>query len=326
MMKVRVRVLWMSLSAFFIASTLTPIEVKTSKYPATLSVSSLHDNFTKTETSSAMVVEVSGKAPSQRGPGYPTTRQFLQLSETKVLTASWTTGRRPWWILGVPIALCGSSLTVSGMLMQKFSFLWDQPLESRRVCSCCFNWRWMFGMLLFAIGNGVTWLALGMAPNSVLACFNSWNIIFTMVVAPAVFGEAISRSVKYFAVLLIVGCIWVVCAGPRSYRLRSFDTINLLFAERPFEAITIACGTVVVASLLANIFSKSCDTNARWNTLRVTALAAIFACYSVLFSKCTSMVMAAADYQIVATGVHHQFFLWLGMTPLCASLQIHFLN
>merc|ERR1719235_2443037 len=84
------------------------------------------------------------------------------------------------------------------------------------------NKMWICGFILFGAGNLTTWAALGLAPNSVLSCFNSWNIIFTFTIAPSWFPKcfdkpASSRS-KYCAFILVIGCCWVAITGPRSYR------------------------------------------------------------------------------------------------------------
>lgn len=237
----------------------------------------------------------------------------------------------------IVIAFCGSTLTVMGMVLQKFAHQKaveeaDATLEGDGDKDTCerfcylFNWRWILGLAVFAAGNAVTWVALGMGPNSVLACFNSWNIIFSMVIAPMWFGEHVPLCSKFSAVVLIGGCIWVTIAGPRSYRLQTIDSINMLFARFPFTLCCIICFTILVAAKVKHWFWQQERVWTASASVQITSMASIFACYAVLFSKCTSMLVQSSLVSNVSQVGYWQFYLWSGATVVCGICQIYFLN
>lgn len=233
-------------------------------------------------------------------------------------------------LLAIAISLVGASLTVVGMIVQKFS---HQEAEKQDARDCdlplvagCVSTRWLFGLGLFGLGNLVTWVALGLAPNSVLACFNSWNIVFAMVVAPAFLGEQVSQGAKRSAILLMLGCVWVTCAGPRSYRLETVESINLLFTKLPFTICSIALLTILVVVRIRIALWQHIRDWKSADILQVTLTAAIFGTYAVIFSKCTSMVVQSSVLEHEDGVGRWQFYLWAGLTLLFGLLQISFLN
>lgn len=190
----------------------------------------------------------------------------------------------------------------------------------------CIKPKWIGGLLLFAAGNVLTFVALGMAPNSVLSCFNSWNIILTMVIAPWWFNEVVSRRTKYCAAVLVVGCVWVAIAGPKSYRKQqTIDHINKLFGYPAFLVVTACIWTFYLASLLKYREVRLQRDWDIWTVAMVATMASISASYAVLFSKCCSTLVQVS----IASGhtqVRGDFFLYGVFAVLCGLSQIHFLN
>lgn len=247
------------------------------------------------------------------------------------------------WLLGIPIALLGSTMTVTGMLVQRMSQMpqnaattdvnEDAEKHEADAPSDFFyflNRMWIGGFLLFAAGNMITWISLSMAPNSVLSCFNSWNIIFTLVFAPSLFPSCfpheITRRTKFVAAMLVLGCCWVAIAGPRSYRLRTIGSLNLLFSYPAFQVCSATLGIVYIASVLrySSVLWKVAD----WDTFSVAQIAgigAISAAYAVIFSKCTSTLVSVSISSGVSQ-IKNTFFVYAILTFVCGLSQIHFLN
>mmetsp|Transcript_29654 Transcript_29654/g.80167 ORF Transcript_29654/g.80167 Transcript_29654/m.80167 type:complete len:473 (-) Transcript_29654:50-1468(-) len=243
------------------------------------------------------------------------------------------------FLLSIIIAFCGSTLTVMGMVLQKYAHqkmlegedirnddLTDKDRCLREQYCYLLNFRWILGLAVFAVGNAVTWVALGMGPNSVLACFNSWNIIFSMVVAPMWFGERVPPTAKLSAVVLIGGCIWVTICGPRSYRLHTIDSINMLFARFPFTLCCIICMTILAAAKIKHWFWQKERVWSASASVQITSMASIFSCYAVLFSKCTSMLVQSSVLSNISQVGSWQFYLWSCATVVCGICQIYFLN
>mmetsp|Transcript_6498 Transcript_6498/g.13397 ORF Transcript_6498/g.13397 Transcript_6498/m.13397 type:complete len:424 (-) Transcript_6498:108-1379(-) len=243
------------------------------------------------------------------------------------------------FFLGIAIAVFGATLTVLGLMVQKTAHMRGAQADEDYAAKCyCFSWRWIMGLSLFIAGNLVSWVSLGMGPNSVLACFNSWNIILAMVVAPMWFGETVTLHAKISAGILIAGCIWVTITGPRSYRMHSVESLSVYFHNLEFDI----CCIVLAVLLLTGKFNhwRMQHRGGPWTLLgitQVTIMAAICACYAVLFSKCTSMVVNSGVNRSISQQssvtemlgnnlAHWQFFVWAGATILCGVGQIHFLN
>lgn len=233
-------------------------------------------------------------------------------------------------LVGIPLSLLGSTMSVCGLLLQKASL---QNASSKEEVDADGNRPWvpswldrqfLTGLLLYGVGGFLAWIALGIAPNTVLACLNSWSIVVGPIMASTWFGERVSRVAAASALMLVVGCTWVACLGPRSYRLVTVDEINFLFAQIPFTICCVTCGTVLAAALLNYLWWRTCTPWSPVIVSLVSTAAAIFATYSVLFAKCTSMILQAAlvkdDF---AFG--YQFYLWLAGTCLCGPLGLYFL-
>merc|ERR1719261_1509295 len=73
--------------------------------------------------------------------------------------------------------------------------------------------RWLLGGLIWILGNLVCWVALGLAPQSIPAAINCWNIVISLVIAPWLLGEPVSTRTALSALLLACGTAWVVICG-----------------------------------------------------------------------------------------------------------------
>lgn len=235
---------------------------------------------------------------------------------------------RYFFLVGIPISICGATLTVLGLMVQKSShgpMVDDDPQEDKSLFGYCCNCRWIGGLLLLLAGNAITWVALGLAPNSVLCCFNSFNIILTMVIAPTWFGEVVSPRTKWCAGALVIGCCWVAVTGPRSYRLQTVDHINELFGFPAFKVCAVCIATFFLASLVRYLHvrtKKDWEPTTVWQILSMSSISASCA---VMFSKCTS-ALVQASVVTQQSQMKDQFFMYLAFSLVCGLSQLHFVN
>eukprot|EP00930_Biecheleria_cincta_P097672 TRINITY_DN89377_c0_g1_i1.p1 TRINITY_DN89377_c0_g1~~TRINITY_DN89377_c0_g1_i1.p1 ORF type:complete len:397 (-),score=25.37 TRINITY_DN89377_c0_g1_i1:304-1494(-) len=257
--------------------------------------------------------------------------QLLQPQDTSQLNAGSTSSDNLIWLLGIPISLLGSTLTVLGLLLQKKSHEpehidSDSSGEVAPPTLYCLNLKWVSGLLLFAVGNLVTWISLGMAPNAVLSCFNSWSIICTLVLAPRWFQhEVISSRTWLCAAVLVAGCTWVAIAGPRSYRSDTITDINKGFKQPAFLWCTACIGCFFALALFKYYREWQQKSWQLLTVAQITAASAICASYAMLLSKCSSVLMQSS-LQTSHNEMHDEFFAYLTGTIVCGALQIHFLN
>eukprot|EP00933_Yihiella_yeosuensis_P035026 TRINITY_DN2849_c3_g1_i1.p1 TRINITY_DN2849_c3_g1~~TRINITY_DN2849_c3_g1_i1.p1 ORF type:complete len:431 (-),score=31.77 TRINITY_DN2849_c3_g1_i1:310-1602(-) len=230
-------------------------------------------------------------------------------------------------LMSVVFTLTGASMTVIGFMVQKTAHSHKESTGSASLYF--FSPRWIFGFLIFLSGNLLTWIALGYGPASTLACFNSWNIIFAVVVAPMFFGESVSVGSKLAAIMLVLACVWVTLAGPLPGVVLDVHAIGGLFRTPAFLACSAACSLVLVSGLVRHCYSDAFAAAQPRSTtadLHIIAVAAIFGSYAVLFSKCTSILIQEGGHMSGHAWDHWQLWLWIAAIVLCGISQIHFLN
>jgi hypothetical protein len=127
-----------------------------------------------------------------------------------------------FWAIGVLVTLFGSTLTVVGFLVQKRSHSSESKDSTQPYCM---QREWLMGTAIWILGNFTCWIALGLAPQAILASLNCWNIGVTLVIAPLLLGEPISRWTAASCSLLAVGTGWVIACGPKQYQQQTVTSI-----------------------------------------------------------------------------------------------------
>jgi len=233
-------------------------------------------------------------------------------------------GTEWFWAIGALITLIGATLTVVGLMVQKQSHV-----ASGAVCSTRAYWmeaKWLLGGAIWLTGNLVCWIALGLAPQCILASINSWNIVVTLAIAPWWLGEPVSTRLVGSAALLVSGTAWVVLCGPREYQQH---TVNLIFdALGKTQSI---CAFAVTWIFLLAMLALACQ---RWHSkisptlsyFQYTVTSAIFACYASVMSKSMAKVIVASLQLSIPMYQQPAFWLFAPGFAVCAAAQVHFLN
>merc|ERR1719473_68823 len=76
---------------------------------------------------------------------------------------------------------------------------------------------WVIGMSVFCLGNLLFWSVLALVPQVVLACWQCWAMVITILLAPVILGEMVTMGKLLNVVIIIVGVVWVVMASPGHY-------------------------------------------------------------------------------------------------------------
>merc|ERR1719379_1401429 len=76
---------------------------------------------------------------------------------------------------------------------------------------------WWIGFSLFCVGNLVFWAVLALVPQVVLACWQCWAMIITILLAPVILGEMVTMGKLINVVIIVAGVVWVVMASPGQY-------------------------------------------------------------------------------------------------------------
>jgi hypothetical protein len=186
--------------------------------------------------------------------------------------------------------------------------------------------RWLLGGAIWIAGNFICWIALGLAPQTILAAINCWNIVITLVIAPRLLGEPVSKQTTMSAALLAFGTGWVIAFGPKAYQMHTTDLI-LEALKKPQSIIAFAMTSMFLLTM--SIVGYTRWQNKVSETLsyfQFTAISATFAWYATLLSKSTAKVLVASMQLQQSLYLNPYFWVLASAFPICAALQVHFLN
>jgi len=241
-------------------------------------------------------------------------------------------GTEHFWIIGVLVTLFGATLTVVGFMVQKQSHsTCDQEIDcfGRSPAPTRPYWmesRWLLGGLIWALGNLVCWVALGLAPQSILAAINCWNIIITLVISPYLLGEPVSQRTAGSACLLAIGTAWVVACGPKAYTQHTVLSI-VEALKKPQSIVAFMVTLIFLASMSAVAVNRSRSrVSQTLSYFQFTAISATFAWYATLLSKSTAKVLVASVQLHQSLYLNPAFWALAAAFPICAAAQVHFLN
>jgi len=186
--------------------------------------------------------------------------------------------------------------------------------------------RWLLGGAVWIAGNLVCWIALGLAPQTILAAINCWNIVVTLAIAPWFLGEPVSQRTMISVSLLASGTFWVVVFGPKMYQQHTV-TLILEALKKPQSLCAFGVTLAFLLSMAALAYRR---TRSRFSQtlsyFQFTAVSATFAWYATLLSKSTAKVMVASMQLHQSLYLNPVFWVLAGLFPVCAAAQIHFLN
>jgi len=229
-------------------------------------------------------------------------------------------------VLGVAGSMGGATLTVIGFLLQKHS-------HQRSVDSYRYYWTekyWLAGLAVWIVGQVTCYLASGLVSQSLIACFNCWNIVAVFVFAPFCFGEAISKQEIFCAIVIIFGCTWVVLAGPKNYHQQTVGTIVHAFGTPPF--VVILCISAVSLAAFAARWLMTFDARQllpatrQISPIEFAGISAVFAWYTILLTKAVSTLIATSVNVNQFQLAHWEVLVFIPIIVMLGVCQMHFLN
>lgn len=177
---------------------------------------------------------------------------------------------------------------------------------------------------MWLLGNAVCWLGMGMAPQSVLAVMDCWNIVVALAVSPWCFGEKVSRQTCWAASLLVIGCLWVITFGPKSYQPQTVD--RLIEQGTSHEFIYCVLASVSFLASMAYTAYNNWHKAPSLTPFQFSMLSATFAWFATILSKSTAALILTS-VTTASSGLQNGIFtLFVFGFVVCAACQIHFLN
>jgi len=226
-------------------------------------------------------------------------------------------GEQFWWI-GILGTLVGATMTVLGLVIQKTS----HRQAAGRKLFCWLEWRWTLGLAVWFLGQVLCYCADGLANRSLLACFNCWNIVVVFVMAPVCLGEVVAPQSLCGAVITVLGCMWVVIVGPKTYYQHTVKSLQDEWVNPPFLCV-VSFSALFAAALVSS--AKFRKPSIGPMPVQYAALSAVYAWYATLFSKCSSSLVMTSMHTRSQLGYWQFWFFPLGALVF-GIFQMHILN
>lgn len=229
--------------------------------------------------------------------------------------------RDSYWLVGIIVTLVGTTVGVVGYMLQKLSHskrATDRPYWT--------DSRWMMGFAIMSVGHVMCWMVQGLTSQSILSCFNCWNIIVVFVLAPLAFGEHVSQGALTGAALLIAGCMWIVCSGQKEVPAETVASLKSNWKNVQF-LLYVACTMVVLATVAVRIALRRSVVSALGSSsIDFVIISAVCGSYAVVCSKTTSLLAL----NTAETGENQifrwEFFVVFVVTFIFGVTQLHCLN
>lgn len=224
--------------------------------------------------------------------------------------------------IGLLVTFIGLSMTAIGLMLQKLALNKRLELKEEDRPSYFLDRRWLLGMTVFCIGNLVFFAVLALVPQTVLACWQCWAMVITILLAPLILGEMVTMAKLLNVLVIVAGVVWVVMASPGHYEE---------YSSRKFWAavhdVTFICISFSMLGLfIVLLVSQWWELRDRTAAMRFILIAAIINWYSVLAARCSSGFLLSGVLHQNEAGIGFEFWLVLSLMLTFAIANVHFLN
>jgi drug/metabolite transporter (DMT)-like permease len=184
-------------------------------------------------------------------------------------------------LLGVCVSLVGHSTSALGLNLQRYAHVMksDQPLVRRL--------PWLIGMACIALCEVINFVAMSLAPVSIITPLGAFSVIASAVFGNLLFSEPVTRTGILGIACITIGTILIVTNGPSSSRDFTVEQFKDLIA-RPY-VIAYICGIAAVMVFLG-IFGRN-------NLFGILGLASLGAANSIVISKALSTFVKVSIFE-----------------------------
>jgi len=212
--------------------------------------------------------------------------------------------------------LGGSFLIALGLVMQKHS---HQQLRGWDASDSVYlkPW-WLLGLLLYALGQVLNFVAMALAPQAVLGALGLSSVVFLAVLGWIALGESM-RPVE------VAGVLMVILAVPESklppHDRSTHEVAGSLAGSAFLLAAAVCAGAICLLwfSIVLFVPSRILPTA---KGIFWTLVTGILSGYTVTLWKCASMLLLGAR----DTWVHWQMYVIMAIVCAMCVLQVHALN
>jgi len=238
------------------------------------------------------------------------------------------------WLLGVFFSILSSTCTNLGVNLQKYSFLCEAKRTKNEKRSYVYQPKWTCGLLMVVAGGLLDFVALGLAPQSLITPVGGFTMVANVFFAHYFLNEALNRNDGIATALIIGGVVQVALFADKSERCYTVDELASFYARTAFiiYAIVICILFFILLYLvkhIENILQSSGSNSEKYEKYRrvhpilYPALSGLFGAQSVLFAKSTAELIKtfAGENQFTQFRTYSTACAMF----LCILLQIHWL-
>lgn len=264
---------------------------------------------------------------SNEGAGFARVAAVALGAEGALLARVGTVARST---LGVGICLIGATITALGLVLQKYSHVYNEDHGEDLVYYK--QWRWIVGFCCFMGGQIINVVAMAFAPQVMLSCIGSWSLVCNSIFAHTLLGEDLTRRDTACIFAMICGAVLVIMGTPIPDREAVSSDIHALFynfLQPLFLAVTLcimailSLGTVCV-KLRDRLSYEHGEKLRRIAPIFWALCTAVMSGYTVLMFKCISM--SIDDDGLVKVLYKWPFWIIVLTAALLGWAQIYILN
>jgi len=193
---------------------------------------------------------------------------------------------------------------------------------------------WVAGIVCVILGSLFDFAALAFVDQAVVAPLGSLTLVSNVFFAPLLLKEKVNRKQLYCTALIIAGSILAVAFAPHAENSPSVREMFGNFAMPRFIIYAvISCAVVALLRYISFRLNKirrqdmhAYHAVARYHTFAYAACAGIMGAQSVLFAKCTAMLLASTFSGKAIMFVFWQSYFILAGLGVTIFLQIRWLN
>jgi drug/metabolite transporter (DMT)-like permease len=233
------------------------------------------------------------------------------------------------WAIGLGLAVGFSFLNAIALNLQKLSMRRhgeDAPVVTQPL--------WLLGFSMTLVGSLMDFVALGLAPASLLAPLAALSLVWNMVAAPCFLGERLGRRQIAATLIIFCGAVVTVVFSSHTSPAYSLEVLVALFLRPSMRIYTIVMPSVImlfmaaveVVELMPPERREGNRTLSMVHMLGYAGAAGVTGGQSILFAKAAMELCKAAASGVPGIGRSGETYIIVTGLVLCLLVQITYLN
>lgn len=252
----------------------------------------------------------------------------LAMQEENCFELNYTGPSYYLWAIGLGLAVSFSFFSAVALNIQKLSLMrhgegypvYKQPL-------------WILGFFLLLLGSIMDFVALGLAPASLLAPLAALSLVWNMVAAPCFLKEKLTPHQITATLIIFSGAVLAVCFSSHASPSYTLEDLKLLFLRYPMKLYTAIVPSIVIMCMVTIEVIESLSPERRaMSSLRslhmlcYAGAAGITGGQSILYAKATAELFKSAFRGAPGLGRTGETYLIVTGMIFCMLIQITYLN